>query len=232
MVLRSNLSDDARRVASSSGAAADTGPARLRRPLARSTMIAAPLRAVCALGLTSTDSTALLSATRHVSHARRMDDIPRCPDLRHPPEPRQAVVHRELQHRRRGARTSAPDLVVNTGDMALDGVAEEHDLAEARRLHDAIGLPERFVPGNHDLGESHDVPDSKETPISMASRQRYLSHFGDDYWQFDVPGWRLIGVNSQLLASNLGPAAVEAGRGRERPRSSIPVDADGRGAPR
>ena len=101
---------------------------------------------------------------------------------------------------------SAPDLVVNTGDLSLDGVTEESDLAEARRLHDAIGLPTRYIPGNHDLGESHDVPGSKEAPISMASRQRYLHHFGDDFWQIDVPGWRLIGVNSQLLASNLGPA--------------------------
>ncbi len=104
---------------------------------------------------------------------------------------------------------SAPDLVVNTGDMSLDGVADESDLAEARRLHDAIGLPTRFIPGNHDLGEGHDVPGSKEQPISMASRQRYLRHFGDDFWHVDVPGWRLIGVNSQLLASNLGPAVTQ-----------------------
>jgi 3',5'-cyclic-AMP phosphodiesterase len=104
---------------------------------------------------------------------------------------------------------SAPDLVVNTGDLSLDGVTEESDLAEARRLHDATGLPTRYVPGNHDLGESHDVADSKEVPLSMASRQRYLHHFGDDFWQLDVPGWRLIGVNSQLLSSNLGPAVLQ-----------------------
>jgi len=104
---------------------------------------------------------------------------------------------------------SAPDLVVNTGDLSLDGVTEESDLAEARRLHDAIGLPTLFIPGNHDLGEGHDVPGSKEAPISMASRQRYLHHFGDDFWEFDAPGWRLIGVNSQLLASNLGPAPLQ-----------------------
>ncbi len=104
---------------------------------------------------------------------------------------------------------SAPDLVVNTGDVSLDGVAEDDDLAEARRLHEAIGLPARFIPGNHDVGESHDVPGSKETPISIASRERYLRHFGEDFWQIDVPGWRLIGVNSQLLGSNLGPAAAQ-----------------------
>lgn len=104
---------------------------------------------------------------------------------------------------------SAPDLVVNTGDVSLNGVAEESDLAEALRLHEAIRLPTRFIPGNHDVGETHDVPGSRETPISTASRQRYLHHFGDDFWQLDVPGWRLIGVNSQLLASNLAPAAMQ-----------------------
>jgi 3',5'-cyclic-AMP phosphodiesterase len=104
---------------------------------------------------------------------------------------------------------SAPDLVINTGDMSLNGVTEESDLAEARRLHDAIGLPTRYIPGNHDLGEGHDVPGSKEAPISTASRQRYLHHFGDDFWQLDVPGWRLIGVNSQLLASDLDPASIQ-----------------------
>jgi 3',5'-cyclic-AMP phosphodiesterase len=104
---------------------------------------------------------------------------------------------------------SAPDLVVNTGDVSLNGVADEGDLAEARRLHEATGLPTRFIPGNHDVGETHDVPGSREMPISIASRQRYLHHFGDDFWQIDVPGWRLIGVNSQLLASDLGPAVTQ-----------------------
>jgi 3',5'-cyclic-AMP phosphodiesterase len=108
-------------------------------------------------------------------------------------------------------RASAPDLVLNTGDMALDGTGDESDLAEARRLHDAIGLPTRFIPGNHDLGESHNVPGSRENPVSEASRQRYLSHFGPDFWEMDVPGWRLIAVNSQLLASDLAAADMQLG---------------------
>jgi len=104
---------------------------------------------------------------------------------------------------------SAPDLVVNTGDVSLDSVADESDLAEARRLHDAIRLPVRFIPGNHDVGETHDVPGSRETPISDASRERYLRHFAEDFWRMDVPGWRLIAVNSQLLATNLDAAPVQ-----------------------
>src|SRR5262245_60739653 len=84
---------------------------------------------------------------------------------------------------------SAPDLVLSTGDMSLDGTAEESDLSEARRLHDAIGLPVRYLAGNHDLGESQDVPGSRESLISPASRVRYMRHFGDDFWRLDVSGW-------------------------------------------
>jgi 3',5'-cyclic AMP phosphodiesterase CpdA len=104
---------------------------------------------------------------------------------------------------------SAPDLVLNTGDMSLDGAAEEGDLAEARRLHDAIGLPVRYIPGNHDLGEAHDVPGSKEATVSDASRDRYLRHFGEDFWLMDVPGWRLVAIDSQLLASGLDADAAQ-----------------------
>src|SRR5262245_13172411 len=102
---------------------------------------------------------------------------------------------------------STPDLVVNTGDMSLDGAGGESDLAEARRLHDMLGLPTRFVPGNHDVGESHDLPHSPELQFSDETRARYLRHFGDDFWLIDVPGWRLIAVNSQLLGSSGLPAA-------------------------
>jgi 3',5'-cyclic-AMP phosphodiesterase len=104
---------------------------------------------------------------------------------------------------------STPDLVVNSGDVSLDGVSEESDLAEARRLHDAIGLRTRFIPGNHDVGETHDVPGTPETRISAASRERYLRHFGEDFWCLDVPGWRLVGIDSQLLASDLDAAAAQ-----------------------
>jgi Icc protein len=46
-----------------------------------------------------------------------------------------------------------PDLVVNTGDISLDGVRHEADLAAARAIHDLLPFPARFVPGNHDVGD-------------------------------------------------------------------------------
>jgi len=101
---------------------------------------------------------------------------------------------------------SRPDLVLNSGDISLDGASNAGDLAAARRLHDSLGLPVRFLPGNHDLGDCQDMPSHGEANINDARRQRYLDHFGEDWWSFDAPGWRVLGINSQLLGSDLAAA--------------------------
>lgn len=113
--------------------------------------------------------------------------------------------------RRIGAalRADRPDLVLNSGDISLDGAAGEADLAAARALHDALDLPIRYLPGNHDLGDSQDAPAHGEGAIDEASRDRYLRHFDIDFWSFDVPGWRVLGINAQLLGSDLAEAAAE-----------------------
>ena len=102
-----------------------------------------------------------------------------------------------------------PDLVVNTGDISLDGASGEADLIEARRLHDAIASPLRCIPGNHDIGDNVDVPEL-EQPIDDDRRARYRRHFGDDWWATDAPGWLLLGVNAQLLASGLAAAREQS----------------------
>jgi 3',5'-cyclic AMP phosphodiesterase CpdA len=102
-----------------------------------------------------------------------------------------------------------PNLVVNGGDMSLDGAACEEDLAESKRLHDGVAQPVRFIAGNHDLGESQDTPAPAGVPvITEELRARYRRRFGPDYWRLDVAGWRIIAINSQLLGSSL-PAAGE-----------------------
>jgi Icc protein len=106
-------------------------------------------------------------------------------------------------------RASRPDLVLNSGDISLDGVDEEADLAAARALHDGLGLPMRFLPGNHDLGDCQDAPSHGEAAIDAARRERYVKHFGPDWWVFDVPGWRVLGIDSQLLGSDLDAAGAQ-----------------------
>jgi 3',5'-cyclic AMP phosphodiesterase CpdA len=105
-------------------------------------------------------------------------------------------------------RAAKPDLVVNTGDISLDGASEERDLAASRLLHDALGLPLRFLPGNHDLGDAQETAKG-EAPIDSERRARYVKHFGPDWWSFDVPGWRVLGINALLLGSDLPEAAEQ-----------------------
>jgi 3',5'-cyclic-AMP phosphodiesterase len=105
-------------------------------------------------------------------------------------------------------RAAKPDLVINTGDATLDGADRETDLRRAKAMHDALGLPYRVVPGNHDTGDSRNVG-SKQS-IDEVRRARYLSVFGADHWSHDVPGWRLIGINAQLLDSELAAEAEQA----------------------
>jgi Icc protein len=111
-------------------------------------------------------------------------------------------------HVGRHLAASRPDLVLNSGDMSLDGSACEDDLAESRRLHNVLDLPVRYIPGNHDLGESQDAPPHAGMPVITAElRARYLRHFGPDYWGLSVPSWRVIAINAQLLASDIAAAA-------------------------
>jgi 3',5'-cyclic AMP phosphodiesterase CpdA len=104
-------------------------------------------------------------------------------------------------------RAAKPDLVVNTGDISLDGASQEGDLAAGRLLHDALGLPLRFLPGNHDLGDAPETASRGEPPIDPDRRARYVKHFGPDWWWFDVPGWRVLGIDALLLGSGLAEAA-------------------------
>jgi 3',5'-cyclic-AMP phosphodiesterase len=102
-----------------------------------------------------------------------------------------------------------PDVVLNSGDIALDGASSGSDLAAARALHDGLDLPLRFLPGNHDIGDCQDAPSHGESTIDAERRARYVAHFGNDWWTLDVPGWRLLGINAQLLGSDLAVAHVQ-----------------------
>ena len=49
---------------------------------------------------------------------------------------------------------SRPDLVINTGDVSFDGPTSRDDVAFAKSLHDALPVPCRYIPGNHDIGDN------------------------------------------------------------------------------
>jgi 3',5'-cyclic AMP phosphodiesterase CpdA len=106
-------------------------------------------------------------------------------------------------------RITRPDLVLNSGDITLDGASWDADLAAGRVLHEGLGLPVRFLPGNHDLGDSQDSPAHGEAVIDTGRRQRYIACYGPDWWWLDAPGWRVLGINAQLLGSDLPEATAQ-----------------------
>lgn len=98
----------------------------------------------------------------------------------------------------------APDLVINSGDIALDGADQEDDLRFSAEQHARLRVPVRTIPGNHDLGDNPAAPDDRpKQPIGDDRRRRYLDYFQDEFWTQDAGDWRIIALNAQLLGSGL-----------------------------
>jgi 3',5'-cyclic AMP phosphodiesterase CpdA len=106
-----------------------------------------------------------------------------------------------FDHAAEALRASRPDLLINTGDLSLDGADTPADLAFAREKHDAIGLPWRAIAGNHDVGDSRELKPSQ--PVDAARLARWPDVIGDCFWREDVAGWRLLGIDAMLLGSGL-----------------------------
>ncbi len=102
----------------------------------------------------------------------------------------------------------APDLVVHTGDLTVNGVERGADLAFAAQANRLFQAPVLALPGNHDLGEEPGFA-MMEQPITAESLQRYSAALGPDRWVRDIAGWRLIGLNSQLLGTGLPEEAAQ-----------------------
>ena len=100
--------------------------------------------------------------------------------------------------------TTRPDLFLNTGDMAFDAPTNPDDLEFARSLHDALPVPCRYLPGNHDIGDNPTpFGPLPSHPVNEKDRQTYIAAFGDDRWRFDAAGWCFIGLNSLVMNSGL-----------------------------
>ena len=99
-------------------------------------------------------------------------------------------------------RARRPDLVVNTGDVTLDGAHRPHDLTFARDCHEELDAPWVCIPGNHDIGDNPWKTDLGD-PITDERLGLYRRTFGEDWWIVDAGAWMLLGVNAQLLGSGL-----------------------------
>ena len=97
-----------------------------------------------------------------------------------------------------------PDLVLNTGDLGFDAPTSPDDLDYAKSLHDALPVPCRYLPGNHDIGDNPtQVGPVQPQLVSEKARQAYIALFGDDRWRFEAAGWCFIGLNSLVMNSGL-----------------------------
>jgi len=93
-----------------------------------------------------------------------------------------------------------PDVLVHTGDVSLDGADQEADLAFATAAHARLPGPMLCVPGNHDVGDHPDR--APRQPVDDVRLDRFRRHMGADRWVLDRDGWRLLGLNSQVMGAH------------------------------
>lgn len=100
-----------------------------------------------------------------------------------------------------------PDLVICTGDLALDGADNEADLRFA--VAQLARLPARclMIPGNHDVGDYAELGGHQLTDATRMARWRDV--VGADHFVEDLPGWRLVGLNTQTLGTGLAEEATQ-----------------------
>ncbi len=116
--------------------------------------------------------------------------------------PRAAAFGENWETARAWIEASAPDLVVNLGDITADGVHDPGELGAARLAFDRLSRPMRCLPGNHDIGDNPieaGVPN--EHPFDLARLADYRRLFGPDRWAFEAGRWTIVGLNAQLFAT-------------------------------
>ena len=98
-----------------------------------------------------------------------------------------------------------PDLTILLGDLTFDGANSDDDCAFAKEALADLKSPCLVLPGNHDVG---DTDRGSRQPANAERIARWVRHFGADRWVSDeIAGWRLIGLNAQILGTGLSEEA-------------------------
>ncbi|OYW64676.1 MAG: hypothetical protein B7Z40_13270, partial [Bosea sp. 12-68-7] len=101
-----------------------------------------------------------------------------------------------------------PDLIVHTGDISFNGPSRPVDLAFAKAQLDRLTAPVLTLAGNHDIGEA--PPFSRlDQPINAERMAAWTTTVGPMWWSHDLGRWRLIGLDSALMASGLAEEAAQ-----------------------
>jgi 3',5'-cyclic AMP phosphodiesterase CpdA len=93
-----------------------------------------------------------------------------------------------------------PDLIVHTGDISFNGPARPADLAFAKRQLDRLAAPVLALAGNHDVGEAP-AHARLDQPINVSRIKAWTDQVGPLWWSRDIGDWRLIGLDTALMAS-------------------------------
>jgi 3',5'-cyclic AMP phosphodiesterase CpdA len=97
---------------------------------------------------------------------------------------------------------SGADLTIHLGDVTVDGYGSPEDVEHAARLCRAWPTPLRLLPGNHDIGDNPPGPaEPAKEPLSPDRLAHFRTALGADHWSFGGPGWRVIGLDAQLFAT-------------------------------
>lgn len=96
----------------------------------------------------------------------------------------------------------APDLVVLTGDLCINGPDSDAEMAFAAGAVGRLRPRLRALPGNHDVGDEPPGQDPNQI-IDAARLARWNNAFGNDRFVLDVGAWRVIGLNAQLFGAGL-----------------------------
>jgi 3',5'-cyclic AMP phosphodiesterase CpdA len=99
-------------------------------------------------------------------------------------------------------RRDPPDMVVHTGDLSFNGADHEDDIVFGRAELEKVPCRWRAIAGNHDVGEAPGFARLGQ-PVSPDRIARWRRHMGELWWREDIGEWRIIALDTALMASRL-----------------------------
>lgn len=122
--------------------------------------------------------------------------------------PRNTLFRGNMARVRAMVEATPLDLVVASGDLSLDGADSDEDLTLAAALHRDFAAPLLALPGNHDVGSHvHTMP---RQPVDHVRLDRFKGILGAGHGLVDLPGWRIIGLNSEVMGTEHTEEALQA----------------------
>jgi len=101
-----------------------------------------------------------------------------------------------------------PDVVIYTGDLSLNGPDNPDDVRFACEQIRRTGCTHFALPGNHDIGLAPGGGHAEQL-ITEARLGHYRDIFAYDRFTAEIDGWRIVGLNSQLMGSDLAAEAEQ-----------------------